>query len=106
MHCHNKNLMIQWGGKGVNHISRYSSGLFRVTFMAICTAILWQIESRAAEAHPTNPEPKLIAIRQEASPMEELAAGESRHHIFLGTGELLLLERDAKGSRRIVIFRR
>ena len=49
-----------------------------------------------AEAQKESPTPKLIAIRQDASPKEWLAANEVRRYVYLRTGTLLPVQRGAK----------
>lgn len=59
-----------------------------------------------SEAQNASPMPKLIAIRQDASPKEWLAANEVRRYVYLRTGALLPVKRGAKEGDRIVVSRK
>ena len=56
-----------------------------------------------AEVQASNPAPKSIAIRQDASPMERLAANEIRRYVYLRTGTLLPVMPGTKEGDRIVV---
>ena len=60
----------------------------------------------AAETGNTHASPKVIAIRKDASPMEVQAANEIRRYVYLRTGALLPVTRDANKGDRIVISRK
>lgn len=50
--------------------------------------------------------PEAIAIRQDATPLEALAANEVRRYVYLRTGKLLEVRRGPGGSDRIVVTRK
>jgi hypothetical protein len=56
-----------------------------------------------AEAQKESPKPKLISIRQDASPKELLAANEIRRYVYLRTGALLPVKTGVKEGDRIVV---
>lgn len=57
----------------------------------------------ASEARGASPTPKVIAIRQNASPMEMLAANEIRRYVYLRTGELLPVKSGVNEGERLVV---
>jgi hypothetical protein len=60
-------------------------------------------EARGANAKPI---PKVIALRQDPSSLEWLAANEVRRYVYLRTGTLLPVERGVKEGNRIVVSRK
>ncbi|MEI6603695.1 MAG: hypothetical protein WCP35_00190 [Verrucomicrobiota bacterium] len=50
--------------------------------------------------------PAVIAIRQDATPLEALAANEVRRYVYLRTGKLLEVRRGLAGNDRIVVTRK
>lgn len=54
-------------------------------------------------AESAKPRPKVIAIRQDPSSLEWLAANEVRRYVYLRTGHLLPVERGVKEGDRIVV---
>jgi hypothetical protein len=52
------------------------------------------------------PMPAMIAIRQEATPLEALAANEVRRYVYLRTGKLLDVRRGPGGKDRVVVTRK
>jgi hypothetical protein len=51
-------------------------------------------------------EPEVIAIGQDASALESLAANEVRRYVYLRTGRVMRVEKGATGGDRIVVTRR
>ena len=56
--------------------------------------------------HAAAREPVAIAIRQDATPLEALAANEVRRYVYLRTGKLLELRRGPGGAASIVVTRK
>lgn len=74
---------------------------------AICVAAETHIESPSSRparvAHGVPAVPKAIAIRQDASELESLAANEVRRYVYLRTGKVLPVKRGLVAGDRIAV---